>query len=106
MAFDFQAFLKQPTTIHGLGAIAAAVVGAATQYFAHEASLSAAIAVAVHGVVNVVMKDNTSGQQSVEKLFADTAEAIMEKKVAAMIPALAADALATMKDIQTPAPGA
>jgi hypothetical protein len=97
-------WLKQPSTITGIAAFVGTAAGLIAHYLTHDATLSVTVGGLVYGAVHVVVPDNTAAASSAEKLVTDAVNAIVQKKVAAMVPQLAADAFALFNAVSgTPA---
>lgn len=97
MAFDWKAWLRQPTTIHGIGAIVG--VGAAFVAWRMTGSTATAgtVAGSAFGLVCMAMNDSTGDKNSVEQLAADAIQAIVAQRVGPMLPTLGADVIRVMQ---------
>lgn len=92
MSFDVEAWLKQPTTIHGIGALAAAAAGFGVFFATGNVEGAIGATTFVYGAVHMILPDNSKSGSSVEHFVEDAVKAVAEKRVAAMLPALVADA--------------
>lgn len=100
-------WIKQPTTIHGIAALVTSVVGATAQVLTHEASISAPVALAVGGLVALLLPDSTAEVKPVEQFVTDTVNAAVAGAVRQRLPILLSDASAILAPLITqPAPAA
>jgi hypothetical protein len=73
MSFDWNRWITQPTTIHGLGVVAAGVGAALAQVSTGDAKTDAVVAVIAYLLVHLGINDNSVGEQAATAL---TTEAI------------------------------
>jgi hypothetical protein len=105
-----KAWLRQPTTIHGLAVVLGGVAAAVAHLFAANAVVDGISAVVLYAATNVIVSDNSADIVSVEKLVEDAVTAILTRRLAEKLPVLAADAEAALAATATkpgaPAPAA
>jgi hypothetical protein len=94
-----KAWLRQPTTIHGIGALVGVGASVAAWFLTHDAKTAAAVAGSAFGVVCMAMNDSTGDKSSVEQLATDAIQAIVTQRVGPMLPTLGAD---VVRVLQTP----
>lgn len=97
------AWLKQPTTINGLGALAATLVMGAVYLVTRNSVYTGMAGTLTFGILHVAVNDNSTEPSDVEKLAIDAAQALITKKITAAIPTLLADVTAVAKDMTAPA---
>lgn len=91
MSIDLKGWLKQPTTIHGIGGFAAVIVGGGVYYVTRDAAMASMAGGSAFSAVCTAMNDNSGDKSSVEKLVTDGINAAVTKHLADMMPTLAAD---------------
>ena len=64
---NISAWLRQPTTIKGIGAVLGVIIGAVAQLASHDVTISGAVLVVVYGIVHIILPDNSGAQSSVGK---------------------------------------
>lgn len=100
------AWLRQPTTIIGLGTAAATIAHSVSAALAHQMSWPIALGGMAFAVVAMVIPDNTTAQADARKAAVDVATALLSKRLAEMAPVLFADASAVARDVSgAPAAG-
>lgn len=87
-----QRWLRQPTTIHGIGVIIATAAGIGAYVATRSPVMAAGLAGSTFGVIATMLDDSNADTSRIEALVSDTAEAIASRHVAAMLPQLVADA--------------
>lgn len=104
---NVKAYLKQPTTIHGIAYLAATVAAVGTYFLTKSVPEAATVFGGIIGVVNVGMPDNSALPTDVEKLVVDALTAAAQKKFADAIPTVMADAKVIVTDAiaKTPSGG-
>lgn len=98
---DIKAFLKSPTTIHGIAAGVAVAAGFGAYYLTKSIPEAGAVVGGLYSVINIVMPDNSNLPNDVEKMVIDALTAQANKKLAASVPALVADAQSVVGDLLT-----
>lgn len=101
MDFRLQRWLRQPTTIHGIGVIFATAAGIGAYFATQSPVMAAGLAGSTFGVIAAMLNDSNADTARIEALVSDAAEAIAGRHVAAMLPQLVADA---SKALQAAAP--
>ncbi len=103
-----QGWLRQPTTIHGIGVIVATVAGIGTYVATRSPVMAAGLAGSTFGVIAAMLNDSNADTARIEALVTDVATAIASRHVAAMLPQLVADASKALESAApagaTPAP--
>lgn len=99
-----KAWLKQPTTVTGIAAFVSAVVVVVAHVITKDVTIDAAAAAVAYSLMHLIMPDNSGAASSVEKLVQDAANAVIQKKLAATMPALLADTVAVIQSSQPVAP--
>lgn len=98
---DIQAFIKQPSTILGLGTLAGTIGGIVAHILTHDTTVTAGVGAIAFAAVHVFMPDNSAAPSAVEKLATDAITAIMQKRLAAAMPLLFADTVAVVDAFKT-----
>ena len=93
-------WIRQPTTILGLGVGLGTVAATAVYYFTGNPEYAAAAAGAVFTALHVGINDNSALPTDVEKLAIDSATALLNKRLTAAAPALFTDAVAVANDLR------
>lgn len=96
---DFKKWLRQPSTIDGIGYVVGVAAASVAQVLTHQNLMSVAIGTVAKAFVHLAINDASAeapADNSIEKLVTDTVTAIAQKKVAAAMPALTADVLTTL----------
>lgn len=96
-------WLKQPTTINGIGALVGVAGGAVAYALTHSGEWAASAALVAGGIVHIAMPDNSAEQSAVEKLTSDAVNAAIAHRLNAALPELLGDGLAVMKAAAPPA---
>jgi hypothetical protein len=91
MSDGFEAWLKQPTTIHALGVLAGAGIGFGVFYLTGSIEGGIGAASAAYAAVHGAMPDNTTETTALKKLLKDTLEATAEHRFKQEAPILMAD---------------
>lgn len=100
-----ESWLRQPSTIHGLGVLAAAAGAALAHVTTGNPTVDAAVAAGAYVLVHLGVNDNSATAQALDKLATDIATAAMQKKLAAAMPELFGDGVAVASALATqPAP--
>lgn len=97
-----KAWLQQPTTIMGISGLVGTLSGIAAHALTHDTTVTTAVGLGAASIMHVVMPDNSAAPSAVEKLAVDAITAVAQKKLAASIPMLFADAMAVVQDVQPP----
>lgn len=95
-------WLMQPTSIHGLAVLGASAAG----QIAGGVPPWAIVGGAVAGLVMLVCPDNSAIAKPLEKLTADTVEAVVKRKLAERAPALFGDVAQVIQAATGPAQAA
>lgn len=101
MNSSLQRWLRQPTTIHGIGVIVATAVGIGAYIATRSPVMAAGFAGSTFGVIAAMLNDTNADTARIEALVTDVAAAMASRHLAAMLPQLVADAF---KALETPAP--
>lgn len=99
MAFDFRAWLKQPTTINGIALLIAGSAGTIAGMLTHNVEIAAGAGVLAGGLVHVAMPDNSAAAASVSKLVTDIVRAELQHRLSASAPQLIADMMGVVNDL-------
>lgn len=91
MNATLKAWLRQTSTIHGIGVLVGAGAAAVAYAFTHDAKTAGVVWGSTFGIVCVAMNDNTGDKSSVEQLASDAIQAVVTQRVGAMLPTLGAD---------------
>lgn len=92
MNSKIKGWLRQPTTIHGIGVLVATAVGIGAYYVTGSSVTAAGLAGSAFGVIATLMNDANADKSRVEALVNDAAAAIATQRLGPMLPQLAADA--------------
>lgn len=106
MAFNLLGWLRQPTTIIGIGTGIGTIAHALALALAHQANWPVTAGGVVFALVCMVIPDNTTAQADARKAAVDLTTAAQNKNLADMAPTLFADAAALARDIAPVAPKA
>lgn len=101
---EVKAWLRQDSTVTGLGVFAALAVGTVTQALGHQIEWTAAASTITAGLVHLAMPGNSAAQAAASKVAYDLVQAAMQKKLAASLPELFADSVAVAQALHAPAP--
>jgi len=85
-------WLRQPTTIHGIGVVAATAAGIGAYYATGNPMTAAALAGSAFGVIATLMNDTSTDKSRVEALVSDAVTAVATQRLGPMLPQLVADA--------------
>ncbi|MGA9865254.1 MAG: hypothetical protein WBQ75_02315 [Acetobacteraceae bacterium] len=85
-------WLRQPTTIHGIGVLTATAVGIGAYYVTGSPVTAAGLAGSAFGVIATLMNDANADKSRVEALVSDAVTAIATQHLGPMLPQLATDA--------------
>lgn len=100
-----KAWISQPSTITGLGVAAGTISGLVAHVITHDATLSAGVAGSIIALVHVAIPDNSAAETSIDTLVRDVVNAAVQRRLAASLPALLADASAAVQAVVAhPAP--
>ena len=99
---SIKAWLKQPSTIHGLGVAFGTVAGLVAQALTHDTTWSVAAGGSAYALMHVVLPDNSGAQSSIEKLVTDTVTAAAQKRLAEALPSLVQEGLAVVSAFKAP----
>lgn len=104
MSFNIDTWLRQPTTVLGLGTLGGTVTAAMAHYaIGGNAALSLGVGSIAFAMVHLVVNDNSVAPSKVETLVTDAVTAIVSKNLAAALPGLLKDGMAVATALQ-PAP--
>lgn len=98
-----QGWLRQPTTIHGIGVIVATAAGIGAYFATRSPVMAAGLAGSTFGVIAAMLNDANADTARIEALVTDVAAAMASRHLAAMLPQLVADA---SKALETATPAA
>jgi hypothetical protein len=87
---SFKRWIAQPTTIHGLGALALGIVGYTAHTFGADPKIAVACGAVGYVLTHLGINDN-SASQNVQKLLEDAATAYVNKQLATALPTLLTD---------------
>ncbi len=90
------AYLKQPTTISGIGTLLGGAVAAVTQHLTHDPAAALTLFAAVAGSVKIMIPDNSAAQTDMVKFAQDAVQAVVTKHVTA---SLGIDAFRLVQDM-------
>lgn len=93
---NIKKWLRQPSTIDGIGWLIGVAAGAAAHVVTKQTSDAAAVCVVAKGAVHLLINDSTAEapvDNSLESLVRDSVTAIATKKLEAAIPTLTVDVL-------------
>lgn len=96
------AWLRMPSTINGIGIAGGIVSGLVAHLLSHDMTASVAVGGAICSLVHLVMPDNSAAQSSIEKLGQDVITAIVQKRIAAALPAILSDAASVAVAVASP----
>jgi len=101
MSFNIDTWLRQPTTVLGLGTLSG-VVAAAMVHYATGGSTTLAIGTGsiAFAAVHLVVNDNSAAPNTVETLVADAVTAIVSKNLTTALPGLLKDGVAVVASLQ------
>jgi hypothetical protein len=102
--FDFNTWIRQPTTIHGLAVCAAGIGGALAHIATGNPHVDAVIAVAAYVLVHLGIDDHSQFEQMVTGTVLDGAHAFQTRDVGPLVNDGAT--IARMIDAATTAPAA
>ncbi len=71
MAFDFNSWIRQPTTLHALGVVAAGVGVALTHLATGNPTWDAVVGVVAYVLVHLGIDDNSAAEQAVTAVASD-----------------------------------
>jgi hypothetical protein len=94
-----KAWLRQPTTIHGLAVILGGGAAAVAHLVGGNSVVDGISAVALYAATNVVVSDNSADIRPVEKLIEDAVTAVVTRRIAQELPQLAADVEAALASL-------
>jgi hypothetical protein len=89
-------WLKQPSSITGLGLFASTLIGVGTKLLTHDTTAAVSAGMVAGAVVHLALPDNTAMLAVVERDATDLATALATKQLQAMAPKLLSDAMATL----------
>lgn len=97
---SIMAWLRQDTTINGIGLLAGTIAGAVTQVMTHQAELSASAGVVAAAAIHLIAPGNAREASTIEKLATDMVQAAVQRKLAAAMPGLIEDGAAVMQALK------
>lgn len=110
MKAKFATWLRQPSTIVGIGSLIGIATGCVTHLLTHDTTASVALGGAVASLVHIVMPDNSGAATAAQTLTQDVVTAAVQKRLRDSLPALIADVNAMLNAavvqqlVPTPAP--
>lgn len=96
-------WLRQPTTVIGVGVLVGGIVGYVVWILTHDGGSTLLGASLAAGIVKIALPDNTTAGAAVQTLVSDALTALVQKNVrAAVLKTLLGDAEALFAAIQPP----
>ena len=99
-----QKWLRDPTTINGLGVAAGVIAGAVAHALSGSGGWALALGASATALLHVVMPSQSQFPTDVGVLVQDVARAAIEKRLAAQLPTLAEEGLRAIAALSPPAP--
>lgn len=96
---NFYSWLRQPSTIHGLGVLAFGLVAALSQLFSGNTELSMLLGVASYILIHLGINDNTAGVQQAEQLSQNIISDVEKRQVVQDVPQLINDANSVLQTV-------
>ena len=104
MTFDFRGWVRQPSTITGIGAAVADITVLIPGYLNGTTPLWAAVGAAVYAAVHLILPDNTQAAADAETLAIDLIKGVATKTMNVAIPNILSDLTRLVADIVPPRP--
>lgn len=104
MNSKIKGWVRQPTTIHGIGVLTATAVGIGAYYVTGNSVTAVGLAGSAFGVIATLMNDANADKSCVEALVSDAVTAIATQHLSPMLPQLAADASRALRPDATVTP--
>ncbi len=98
-----KAWLAQPSTILGISGIVGTAAAAIAHVLTHDMTATLAAGTIAASMVHVGMPDNSNAPKAIQQLVTDAATAMLQNKLAAMLPVLLSDGMAVVTALQAPA---
>jgi len=92
-------WLRQPTTIHGLGALAFAVGAALSQLSFHNQDISLLVGIVAYALTHLGINDNSAVSADTKNLVNDVISMLITKKLAEKVPELLGDGTKVLHDL-------
>ena len=103
MAFDFQGWLRQPSTITGIAGFATAIITGVAHYFAGDATLDVVVGSVTFSAVHLVINDNSQAAADAQALAIDLTKGVANHTLETTIPQILRDGIKLVGDIRSPA---